>query len=237
MFQAPWIGSTDDMKLRLDFFINGDAGYINNKFVDYTNHPFHDMLEATKKDSKYQFKENFISYSYTGETMVTEDEDVLVTGTRPKDKIVVTYTLVNLELTEDGKLKSERVTCRKIGEIVELPRDQVDYIDVSPKELVSIATTLIPFIENDNATRAMLASNMQRQAVPLMITDSPIVGTGIEYRAAKDSGIMILAQSDGTIKKVTGDEIILEKAKDAEVASINEKIKELEKQIVAIIGE
>lgn len=107
MFGAPWIGSTDDMKLRVDFLINGDAGYINNKFVDYTAHPFHRMIEATKKNPYYQFKENFISYSYTGETMVTEDEDVLVTGTIPKDKIVITYTLV--EVDDDMKNQIDQI--------------------------------------------------------------------------------------------------------------------------------
>lgn len=107
MFGAPWIGSTDDMKLRVDFLINGDAGYINNNFVDYTNHPFHKMIEATKVNSGYQFKENFVSYSYTGETMVTEDEDVLVTGTRPKDKIVITYTLV--KVNEDLQKQIDKI--------------------------------------------------------------------------------------------------------------------------------
>ncbi len=77
-------------------------------------------------------------------------------------------------------------------------------------QIVSVATAMIPFLEHDDASRALMGANMQRQAVPLMITDSPIVGTGIEYKAAKDSGIMILAESDGTIKKVTGDEIVLE---------------------------
>ena len=109
MFGAPWIGSTDDMKLRVDFFINGDAGYINNRLVDYTQHPFHKMLNATKENSAYQFKENFISYSYTGETMTTEDEDVLVTGTIPKDKIVVTYTLVKV----DDEMKEQIDKIRK----------------------------------------------------------------------------------------------------------------------------
>ncbi len=97
MFGVPWLGSTENMKLRVDYFINGSAGYINNQYVDYRKNPFHEMVEKTKSDSNYQFKENFISYSYTGETMTTEDDDVLITGNNPKDKIVITYTLVKVE--------------------------------------------------------------------------------------------------------------------------------------------
>lgn len=97
MYGVPWLGSTDNMKTRIDYLINGDAGFINNKYVDYRNHPVHKMIELTKNDSKYQFKENFVSYSYTGETMTTEDGDVFVTGNESKDKIVITYTLVKLK--------------------------------------------------------------------------------------------------------------------------------------------
>ncbi len=116
----------------------------------------------------------------------------------------------NEPLTPEGTFVNERVTCRKVGEIEELPREQVDYMDVSPKELVSIATTLIPFIENDNATRAMLASNMQRQAVPLLKTEAPIVATGVEHKIAVDSGVMQVSKSNGVVKYVSGDKIILE---------------------------
>lgn len=108
MFGAPWLGSTENMKLRLDYLINGDAGYINNQFVDYRNHPFHNMLELTKTNIEYQFKENFISYSYTGETWETEDGDELVTGASSKDKIVITYTLVNIE-NDENKSKLELI--------------------------------------------------------------------------------------------------------------------------------
>ena len=116
----------------------------------------------------------------------------------------------NEPLTPEGTFVNEKVTCRKVGEIEELPREQVDYMDVSPKELVSIATTLIPFIENDNATRAMLASNMQRQAVPLLKTETPIVATGVEHKIAVDSGVMQVAKSDGVVKYVSGDKVVLE---------------------------
>lgn len=98
MWEAPWLDSTDNMKLRLDFFINGRLGYINNKKVDYTENEFHTMLDKAKESQDFQFKEKFTSYSYTGESTTTEDGDVLVTGASPKDKIVITYTLVKKDI-------------------------------------------------------------------------------------------------------------------------------------------
>ena len=111
---------------------------------------------------------------------------------------------------EDKKFINKRIKVRYLDEVTEVDSDKVDYMDVSPKQLVSVGAAMIPFLEHDDANRALMGANMQRQAVPLMITDSPIVGTGIEYKAAKDSGIMILAKSDGVIKKVTGDEIVIQ---------------------------
>jgi len=93
--------------------------------------------------------------------------------------------------------------------VIEVDKKQVQYVDVSPKQLVSIAAAMIPFLEHDDAKRSLMGANMQRQAVPLMITERPIVGTGIEYRAAKDSGILILAEDDGVVQKVTGDAITM----------------------------
>ena len=113
----------------------------------------------------------------------------------------------------DGKFINSKIKVRYLDEVTEVPAEKVDYMDVSPKQLVSVAAAMIPFLEHDDANRALMGTNMQRQAVPLMITDSPIVGTGIEYKAAKDSGIMILAKNDGTVKKVTGDEITIETKK------------------------
>jgi len=112
-------------------------------------------------------------------------------------------------LNEDGTFKHERIRVRHKNEIIEVEKDKVQYIDVSPKQLVSIAAAMIPFLEHDDAKRALMGANMQRQAVPLMITDSPIIGTGIEYRAAKDSGILVLAQDDGVVEKVTADAITI----------------------------
>ncbi|MBR6504623.1 MAG: DNA-directed RNA polymerase subunit beta [Clostridia bacterium] len=112
-------------------------------------------------------------------------------------------------LNEDGTLANKKVKVRYLDEVTEVDADKVDYLDVSPKQLVSVGAAMIPFLEHDDANRALMGANMQRQAVPLMITDSPIVGTGIEYKAAKDSGIMILAKNAGVVEKVTGDEIII----------------------------
>ena len=108
---------------------------------------------------------------------------------------------------EEGKFIHPRVRVRFKNEVIEVEREKVQYVDVSPKQLVSIAAAMIPFLEHDDAKRALMGANMQRQAVPLMITESPIIGTGIEYRAAKDSGILILAEDDGVIEKVTGSAI------------------------------
>ena len=105
-------------------------------------------------------------------------------------------------LAKDGTFANKRVRVRYGNEIMEVERDEVQYMDVSPKQLVSIAAAMIPFLEHDDAKRALMGANMQRQAVPLMITDSPMIGTGMEYRAAKDSGILVLAEDDGVVEHV-----------------------------------
>ena len=110
---------------------------------------------------------------------------------------------------EDGKFVNKRVRVRFKNEVIEVDSEKVQYVDVSPKQLVSVAAAMIPFLEHDDAKRALMGSNMQRQAVPLMITESPIVGTGIEYRAAKDSGILVLAEDDGVVEKVTSESITM----------------------------
>ena len=110
-------------------------------------------------------------------------------------------------MDENGEFINDRIRVRYRNEIIEVDKDKVQYIDVSPKQLVSVAAAMIPFLEHDDAKRSLMGANMQRQAVPLMTTERPIVATGIEYRAAKDSGILILAEDDGVIQKVTGDAI------------------------------
>ena len=116
----------------------------------------------------------------------------------------------NEPLTEDGQFINAKVASRgEHGEIALMPREKIDYMDVSPKQVVSVATAMIPFLENDDANRALMGSNMQRQAVPLLVTEAPIVGTGMEYKAARDSGVVILAKHSGTIEFVDADTIVI----------------------------
>ena len=122
-----------------------------------------------------------------------EDNYIIAQASEPMDK--------------NGEFINDRIRVRYRNEIIEVEKDKVQYIDVSPKQLVSVAAAMIPFLEHDDAKRSLMGANMQRQAVPLMMTERPIVATGIEYRAAKDSGILILAEDDGVIEKVTGDSI------------------------------
>ncbi|MDE3512232.1 DNA-directed RNA polymerase subunit beta [Clostridioides difficile] len=118
----------------------------------------------------------------------------------------------NEPLTEDGKFVNHRVVCRTVNGAVEMvPESRVDYMDISPKQVVSVATAMIPFLENDDANRALMGANMQRQAVPLVRREAPIIGTGIEYRAAKDSGAVVVARNSGIAERVTADEIIIKR--------------------------
>ena len=116
-------------------------------------------------------------------------------------------------VNKDGKFINERIKVRQVTEIKEVNADKVDYVEISPKELVSVAAAMIPFLEHDDVKRSLMGSNMQRQAVPLLKPEAPIVGTGMEYRAAKDSGITVVAKEDGIVEKVTGDEIQIRNAK------------------------
>ena len=113
----------------------------------------------------------------------------------------------NEPLDDEGHFTNELVTARYRDEFIEVEAGKADYMDVSPKMMVSVATTMIPFLENDNANRALMGANMQRQAVPLLTTESPIVGTGMEYKAAVDSGVCIIAKRDGVVSRVSADEI------------------------------
>jgi len=124
-------------------------------------------------------------------TADVEDEYIIAQATEPTD--------------EEGYLLHDRITCRHRNEIIEVDRDQVDYIDVSPKMMVSIATAMIPFLENDDANRALMGANMQRQAVPLLTTEAPIVATGQEHKNCIDSGVAVLAEGPGVVTKVSAD--------------------------------
>ncbi len=121
------------------------------------------------------------------------------------------YTIAqaNEPLDENGCFARKRVTARRRDEILEVSRDLVDFMDVSPKMVVSVATAMIPFLENDDANRALMGANMQRQAVPLMVTEHPLIGTGMEYKAAVDSGVCVLAKQNGVVTKVSADEIVV----------------------------
>jgi len=126
-------------------------------------------------------------------TADVEDEFIVAQATEPLD--------------ENGCLANKRVTCRHRDEIVEVDRERVDYIDISPRIMVSVASAMIPFLENDDANRALMGANMQRQAVPLMVTEAPIVATGIEHKCAVDSGVVVMSEGSGIVTYVSADEI------------------------------
>ena len=132
------------------------------------------------------------------------DEVVYMTADE-EDKYIVAQA--NEPLDENGYFLGERVTARAKDDVLSISPDRVDLMDVSPKQVVSIATALIPFLENDDANRALMGANMQRQAVPLLCTQAPIIGTGMEYKVAVDSGVCVLAKRAGEVIRVVGDEI------------------------------
>ena len=136
-------------------------------------------------DKKNGFLTDDIEYM----TADIEDEYIVAQATEPVD--------------ENGCLANARITCRHRNEIIEVDREKVDYIDVSPKMMVSIATAMIPFLENDDANRALMGANMQRQAVPLLTTQAPIVATGMEHKCCIDSEIAVLAENDGVVSRVS----------------------------------
>ncbi len=138
------------------------------------------------------------------ETGIVTDEVIYMTADMEDEYIVAQ---ANEPLDENGRFKNNRVTVRIREEITEVEKERVDYMDVSPKMVVSVATACIPFLENDDNSRALMGSNMQKQAVPLMMTESPIVGTGMEYKAAVDSGVVVVAKADGIVETASGDTI------------------------------
>ncbi len=119
----------------------------------------------------------------------------------------------NAPLMDDGRFRNEYVLCRRRGDFPLLRPDEIDYIDVAPDQLVSVAAAMIPFLEHDDANRALMGSNMQRQAVPLLYTDAPLVGTGLEEKVARDSGAVMTARRDGKVVRVTADEIVVDTGK------------------------
>jgi DNA-directed RNA polymerase subunit beta len=135
------------------------------------------------------------------------DEVVYMTADEEENYILAQ---ANEGLDENGWFISEMVTARQREDINQFPRESIDFMDVSPRQLVSVASAMIPFLENDDANRALMGANMQRQAVPLLVPEAPIVGTGMEYKAARDSGVVILAREAGVVVKVSADQIVVE---------------------------
>ena len=162
-------------------------------------------LSTYARVNEYGFIETPYRKADKEKTLVTGDI-IYLTADEEDDYIVAQ---ANEILDDEGKFVSKKVTVRFREEILEVEANQVDFMDVSPKQIVSVATAMIPFLENDDANRALMGSNMQRQAVPLLKASSPIVGTGMEYKAANDSGVVVIAKNSGIAEKVTANEIVI----------------------------
>lgn len=147
------------------------------------------------------------------ETGIVTDKIDYLTADEEENYVIAQ---ANEPLTDDSKLESEEITVRSREDVITVSRDRIDYMDVSPKQVVSVATALIPFLENDDANRALMGSNMQRQAVPLLVTDSPYVGTGMEHQAAKDSGVCVVSRHNGTVERVTAKEVWIRQEADVD---------------------
>ncbi|MFA5527936.1 MAG: DNA-directed RNA polymerase subunit beta [Peptostreptococcales bacterium] len=143
--------------------------------------------------------------------IVTEEVDYLTAD--EEETLIIAQA--NELLDDEGHFVNNRITARCIGGDIDIvPIADVDYMDISPKQVVSVATAMIPFLENDDANRALMGSNMQRQAVPLLVPEAPIIGTGMEHLAARDSGVVMLAKNSGTVKKVDSNEVVIRRDSD-----------------------
>jgi len=145
------------------------------------------------------------------ETNKVTNEIVYLTADEEDNYIVAQ---ANSELDEEGRFIQEQVIARFKDEIALYPRKKIDFMDVSPKQVVSVATSLIPFLENDDSNRALMGANMQRQAVPLLVPEAPLIGTGMEYKAAYDTGVCVIAKHDGVVERLTAKEIWIRKTKE-----------------------
>ena len=146
-------------------------------------------------------------YRRVDKTTGTVTDEIVYMTADEEDEYIIAQA--NEPLDENNRFINEKVVCRLKEEIIAVPPTEVDFMDVSPKQIVSVATSMIPFLENDDANRALMGSNMQRQAVPLIKPEAPIIGTGIEYKAAVDSGVVVLAKNDGVVEKVTADKVVI----------------------------
>jgi len=162
-------------------------------------------LSTYARINKYGFIE--APYRRVDRATGTVTDEVVYMTADVEDKYVIAQA--NEPLDDENRFINRKVTARDKAEIIEIANDQVDFMDVSPKMVVSVATAHIPFLENDDNSRALMGSNMQKQAVPLLTTDSPIVGTGMEYKAAVDSGVVVIAKEAGYVDAVSADEIVI----------------------------
>ena len=162
-------------------------------------------LATFAKVNKYGLIETPYRKVIKGEGKVTDE--VIYLQADDEDAFVVAQA--NEELDDNGVFVNERVNCRFRDEIAEYSRKDVDFMDISPKQVISVAASLIPFLENDDAARALMGSNMQRQAVPLIKPEAPIIATGIEAKIAHDSGVMVLAKNNGVVEFVSAEKIVV----------------------------
>ena len=163
-------------------------------------------LSSYAKVNEYGFIET--PYRKIDKATGVVTDEVVYMAADEEDKYVVAQA--NEPLDEQSKFVRDRVNCRIRNDIREVPKDQADYMDVNPKQLISIATALIPFLENDDTNRALMGSNMQRQAVPLLRPQAPMIATGVEHKIAYDSGVLKIAKRDGFVKYVDSDKIVVE---------------------------
>ena len=162
-------------------------------------------LASYAKINQYGFIET--PYRKVNNCVIDEGDVRYLTADEEKNYIIAQ---ANVKTDKDGTILDDQVIARHLGENIMAKREEVDFIDISPKQIVSVATSCIPFLENDDATRALMGANMQRQAVPLLNPHTPFVGTGMEYQAARDSGAAVVAREDGIVKYVDAKKIIVE---------------------------
>ena len=188
--------------------ISSLAAYAKVNEFGFIESPYRKVIHTLGEDGKMQ-------------TMVTDQVDYLTAD--EEDNYIVAQA--NEELIDDKYFVRDRVSCRHREDITEEVKEKIDYMDVSPKQLISVATALIPFLENDDTNRALMGSNMQRQAVPLLCPENAIVATGIERRIAYDSGVMVNAKEAGVVKTVSSDKIVI----TGESGDVEYKLKKFER--------
>jgi len=180
-------------------------------------------LSTFARINKYGFMETPYRKVNKEEGSVTSE--IVYLTADDEDNYVVAQA--NALLDEEDKFLSNKIICRYQHEVLTKPPQEIDYMDVSPKQLVSVATALIPFLENDDANRALMGSNMQRQSVPLLDAEAPLVGTGMEHKAAKDSGVVVISRSTGEVARVTADEIVIKRDDELDPRIINGRTGEI----------